>query len=71
MTNTIWGTVRDGKIIPEAPLPDGLRVQITAPEQVVIPGELQAELDDWSLGNAEALAMVEQLAEEMGHHEEG
>jgi hypothetical protein len=71
MAVMIRGVVREGKIVPQAPLPEGLQVQITAPEEVVIPEERQAELDAWSQGNAEALAMVEQLAEEMGRHEEG
>ncbi len=71
MAETIWGVVQDGKIIPQTPLPDGLQVQITVPEDAVIPEELQAELAAWSQGNAEALAMVEELAEEMGRHEEG
>jgi hypothetical protein len=71
MAETIWGVVQDGKIIPQIPLPDGLQVQITVPEDAVIPEELQAELAAWSQGNAEALAMVEELAEGMGPHEEG
>ena len=71
MSSTIWGVVQDGKIIPQSPLPDGLQVQIMVPEDVIIPEELRAELLGWSQGNAEALAMVEQLAEEMGRHEEG
>jgi len=71
MSDTIWGVVRDGKIIPQAPLPDGLHVQITVPEEGLIPEELQAELDAWSQGNAEALAMVEKLAGEMGARDQG
>jgi hypothetical protein len=63
--------VQDGKIIPHPPLPDGLQVEITVPDEFVSPEELQAELFGWSQGNAEALAMVEQLAEEMGRDEEG
>ena len=62
MSATIWGVVREGKIVPQTSLPDGLQVQITVPEEVVIPEELQAELDAWSQGNAEALALVEQLS---------
>jgi uncharacterized protein (DUF433 family) len=61
MSLTIWGVVREGKIVPQTPLPDGLQVQITVPEEAVIPGELQAELDAWSQGNAEALALIEPL----------
>ncbi len=45
MSATIWGIVRDGKIVPQTSLPDGLQVQITVPEDVIIPNELQAELD--------------------------
>ena len=71
MDAIIWGVVREGKIVPQSPLPDGLQVQITVPEETVIPQELQAELDAWSLGNAEALVTVEELAEEMGRDEEG
>ena len=71
MAAMILGVVRDGKIVPEASLPEGLQVQITVPAEVVIPEELQAEMEAWSQGNAAALAMVEQLAEEMGRREEG
>jgi len=71
MAATIWGVVREGKIVPQTPLPDGLQVQITLPEDVVIPRELQAELDAWSQGSAEALVLVEQLAEENTSHEKG
>jgi uncharacterized protein (DUF433 family) len=62
MSQTIWGVVQDGKIIPQTPLPDGLQVQITVPEEVLIPDDIQAELLGLSQGNAEALAMVESLS---------
>jgi hypothetical protein len=71
MAAMILGIVRDGRIVPETVLPEGLRVQITVPEEVVIPEELEAEMEAWSQGNADALAMVEHLAEEMGRREEG
>jgi uncharacterized protein (DUF433 family) len=61
MSQTIWGVVQDGKIIPQTPLPDGLHVQITVPEEITIPEDIQAERLGWSQGNAEALAMVESL----------
>jgi uncharacterized protein (DUF433 family) len=63
MSLTIWGVVREGKIVPQRPLPDGLQVQITLPEEAVIPEELQAELDAWSQWNAEALDLIEQLSQ--------
>ena len=71
MTSMISGIVRDGKIVPAASLPEGLQVQITVPAEVVIPPELQAEMEDWSQGNADALAMVERLAEGLDCREEG
>ena len=71
MATIILGVVREGKIVPETTRLEGLRVQISVPEEVVIPEELQSDLEAWSQGNADALAMVEQLAEEMGRHEEG
>jgi hypothetical protein len=71
MAAVILGVVREGKIVPDATLPEGLQVQITVPEEVVIPEELQSELEAWSQGNAEALAMVEHAAEEMGRGEKG
>jgi len=71
MSAIIWGVVQEGKVVPQAPLPDGLRVQIVVPEEIVIPEELQAELDAWAHRNPEALAAVEGLAEEMGRHERG
>jgi uncharacterized protein YdeI (YjbR/CyaY-like superfamily) len=66
MANSILGVVREGKIVPEATLPEGLHVHISVPEEVVIPEELQSELDACPQGNADALAMVEELAEKMG-----
>jgi hypothetical protein len=70
MSTTIWGVVREGKIVPQTSLPDGLQVQITVPEEAVIPEELQAELDAWSQGNAEALASVENEATGMTEQDE-
>jgi hypothetical protein len=72
MATTIWGIVKEGKIIPQSPLPEGWEVEITLPEEVVvIPPELQAELDAWSLGSTQAVALVERLAEGGTGDEEG
>jgi hypothetical protein len=68
----IRGIVKEGKIIPQTPLPEGLEVEITLPEEtIVVPPELQAELDAWTIGSAEALALVERLAEKEFTDEEG
>ena len=48
MAAIILGVVREGKIVPDASLPEGLRVQITVPEEAVIPEELQSDLELWS-----------------------
>jgi len=72
MATMIWGIVKEGKIVPQMPLPEGLQVQITLPEEtVVVPPELQTELDAWSLASAQALALVERLAEEGTGDEDG
>ncbi len=64
MAATIWGIVKEGKIVPQMPLPEGLQVQITLPEEtVLVPAELETELDVWSIASAEALSLVERLAE--------
>jgi len=70
MATTISGIVHEGKIVPQRPLPDGLRVQISFPDQDLIPEELQDELDGWASGSAEALALVERLASGEVDHEE-
>jgi hypothetical protein len=65
MGQTIRGIVTHGKIVPETPLPEGLEVEITVPEgTTAVPEDLQAELDAWALGSAEALTSVERLADE-------
>ena len=72
MATVIRGIVKEGKIIPQTPLPEGLEVEIALPEEtLVVPPELQAEFDAWSLGSAEALALVERLTDEEFTDEEG
>ena len=65
MDTTVWGVVKNGLIVPSSPLPEGSRVEIRlcqGPPEV--PKELQEELAAWQQGSAEALALVERLAEE-------
>ena len=65
MPTTVWGIVREGKVIPEKPLPEGASVQITlADEATAVPPDLQEELDAWALGSAQALKLIERLADE-------
>ena len=72
MATTIAGIVRDGKVIPDTPLPEGLSVHILLPEKFdADEAELRAEMAAWRAGSAKALARVEEIAEAEAHHAEG
>jgi hypothetical protein len=61
MSTIVSGVVKDGLIVPSAPLPEGARVEILVAEaRLDIPPPLQAEFDAWDRSSAEALALVEQ-----------
>ncbi len=65
MSTVTWGVVKEGKILPAQPLPEGAAVQITLLDAPLeMPAELQEELDAWSLASAQALDLIEGLAEE-------
>jgi hypothetical protein len=65
MTNSTWGIVKDGVVVPDTVLPEGALVQIMVPESPLeVPPELQAEFDAWDLASARSLAEVERLATE-------
>ena len=65
MAVTIRGTVREGLVVPDSPLPEGARVEIVMPDSPSdIPPELQAEFEAWDRASAEALDLVERLARE-------
>jgi len=65
MATNIWGLVKDGKVLPGAPLPEGARVQIIlAEEPAPISPELRAELIAWERPSDGALDLVEGLAQE-------
>jgi hypothetical protein len=65
MSITTTGTVTNGVVVPNSPLPEGAHVEIrlsdASPE---ISPELRDELAAWQQGSAEALALVERLADE-------
>jgi hypothetical protein len=72
MAVTVWGVVNEGRVIPEEPLPEGLHVQIVIPDAPPeMPPEVQEELDMWARARANALKLVERLAEEEERREEG
>jgi hypothetical protein len=64
MARTISGTVKDGVIIPDTNLPEGLRVEIVVPDAstVAVSPELQEELEGWDRASDQALDLVERLA---------
>ncbi len=65
MTESVWGIVKAGVVVPQSPLPEGARVQILLEEAGPdVPLELEEELAAWQQASAEALVMVERLAQE-------
>ena len=72
MVTTIWGVVKDGRVLPESPLPEGAQVEIRLYDMP--PGvspQLQEELEAWEGASSEALELVERLAQEMERAEKG
>lgn len=61
----ITGVVMNGIVVPNSPLPEGARVEIHLdPSSIEMEPELREELMAWQLGSAEALTLVERLAQE-------
>ena len=70
MSITVAGLVKNGVVVPNAPLPEGAFVEvhvISGPSEV--PLELQEEFDAWERTGAGTIEMVERLAEEMEANE--
>ena len=64
MQAVVQGTVKDGVIVPEGPLPEGARVEIRL-LPLEMPPEWQEEFEAWNRASDKALDLVErQLAEE-------
>jgi hypothetical protein len=59
MTTTVWGVVKNGRIVPSAPLPEGSPVEIRLCDTPEVPPELQEELNAWRRASANALELVE------------
>jgi hypothetical protein len=65
MPNIVAGFVKNGVVVPNAPLPEGAFVEVHIIHGPIdVPPELQAELDAWQLAGAESLELVERLAQE-------
>ena len=66
----VSGIVKGGLVVPSSPLPEGAQVEIRLREAPLeVPPELQEELQAWQRGSANALEMVERLAQEMEANE--
>lgn len=65
MTTTVWGVVREGRVVPSSPLPEGARVEIRLADPLPdVPEDLQSEFEAWGRASDKALDLVENLAEE-------
>jgi hypothetical protein len=65
MSATVAGFVKNGVVVPNAPLPEGAFVEVHVIHGPIdVPPELQEELDAWNRASAESLELVERLARE-------
>jgi hypothetical protein len=65
MSVTVAGFVKNGVVVPNAPLPEGAFVEVRVIHgSIEVPPELQEEFDAWQMASAEALALVERLAQQ-------
>ena len=64
MSMVVAGVVNNGVIVPKERLPEGAHVEIHWNDVPEVPPELQQELTAWQQASANALALVEQMAQE-------
>jgi hypothetical protein len=65
MSVTVAGFVKNGVVVPNAPLPEGAFVEVHVISGAIeVPPELEEEFDGWNRASAEALELVERLARE-------
>ncbi len=65
MPDIIAGFVKNGVVVPNAPLPEGAFVEVHIIRGPIdIPPELQEEFDAWDRASADALEVVERLERE-------
>jgi hypothetical protein len=61
----VQGIVRDGRVVPDTPLPEGARVEVRLVEPTpAVPPDLQAEFEAWGRASDRALELVEGVAPE-------
>jgi hypothetical protein len=72
MTRSIPGIVKEGVVVPDAPLPEGQRVVIVVSEgSLPVPPELREEWEAWDRASANALDLVERLARGSANDDKG
>ncbi len=65
MSIVVAGFVKNGVVVPNAPLPEGAFVEVhVVSGPIEVPPELQEEFDAWDRASAESLDLVERLARE-------
>jgi hypothetical protein len=65
MSLTVAGFVKNGVVVPNAPLPEGAFVEIRVVRgPIEVPPDLQEEFDAWDRASAQSLELVERLARE-------
>jgi hypothetical protein len=66
MSVIVAGSVKNGVVVPNAPLPEGAFVEVRVVSgPIEVPPELQEEFAAWQRASANALELVERLAQEM------
>ncbi len=68
----VTGIVKDGVVVPEGelPLPEGTKVEIVFPPGYdELPKEFWEEIEMWERASAEALELVERMAQEWEREE--
>jgi hypothetical protein len=63
----IPGVVRDGRVVPDAPLPEGARVEVRlVGPPAEVPPDLQAEFEAWGRASDRVLELADAAAPEGG-----
>jgi len=60
----VLGVVKEGRVVPDSPLPEGARVEVRLAGSVPeVPADLLAEFEAWGRASDRALALAEVAAE--------
>jgi hypothetical protein len=63
----VQGVVREGRVVPDSPLPEGARVEVRLANPLPeVPADLQAEFEAWGRASDLALARFEAMVEGEG-----